>query len=393
MCRSKNHSNTHTTVYTHKHTYTYNTHCLQVTEWKHRAADFFPFKSKTTTIDFWDFSGDHNYHIIYSSFRCCSSMHLLVFNSQEFDKSDILRWLAGIQATSRERIPVVLVFTHLDKFPSRDARESYKRRVVQWLHSWQQGVHRGHSQFFAPLPQSVKNIFGDDLASSLEAPPTKSSAAAATGEEVDSQQTDDLPLLPNIHRVYFVNAVSGDGVGPLRKCLVKIASGSLAPELTGFSGFRMIGREVPAVYGQVELLLRHLRGRFRSLRREGEQRPFYTISELVQKKLRRPLTEGGIMERDFVAALNFLHEVGSVYCRTSLIRTPMGQKKVSVFCEVSSLKCAVLGAGKGVLFGDVSSIQECPYRGVPHTHVHTMSCIMHEQSPCILHTVYALCVC
>ena len=52
-----------------------------------------------------------------------------------------------------------------------------------------------------------------------------------------------------------------------------------------------------------------------------------------------------------------------MYSGTSLIRTPMGQKSVIV-SEVSSfqrLKCMqewpVLGVGKGVLFGEVSSVQ------------------------------------
>ena len=39
----------------------------------------------------------------------------------------------------------------------------------------------------------------------------------------------------------------------------------------------------------------------------------------------------------------------------------MGQKKVS-FIESAKV---VLGVGKGVLFREVSSVQGCPYRGVP----------------------------
>ena len=47
----------------------------------------------------------------------------------------------------------------------------------------------------------------------------------------------------------------------------------------------------------------------------------------------------------------------------------MGQKKCHCYSEVSSfqrLKCTqewyILGVGKGVLFREVSSVQECPYK-------------------------------
>ena len=203
---------------------------------------------------------------------------------------------------------MILVFTHMDKLATRERRDGFKRDVVHWLHSWQKSVldkNRPHS--LSSLPQSVKNIFGEDLASSFESQPSKPSVASATDEQ--ESPGEGLPLLPNVHKVFFVNAVTGDGVGALRKCLIKIASGSLTPELTGFSGFRMIGRDIPTMYVTVELIVRQLRGKFRSVRREGEQRPFYTMSELYHKKLRRALNDGGVTERDFAAALTFLHEV------------------------------------------------------------------------------------
>ena len=51
------------------------------------------------------------------------------------------------------------------------------------------------------------------------------------------------------------------------------------------------------------------------------------------------------------------------YGRTSLIWTPMGQKKVSllVISEVEMHARVVLGVGKGVLFREVSSVQEFNY--------------------------------
>ena len=65
-------------------------------------------------------------------------------------------------------------------------------------------------------------------------------------------------------------------------------------------------------------------------------------------------------------------ELGMYILYNILIRTPMGQKKCHC-CEVSSfqrLKCMqewyvytyILGVGKGALFREVSSVQECPHR-------------------------------
>lgn len=282
-----------------------------MSEWRHRGAEFFSFKPKLITVDFWDFSGDPNYHIIYTCFKCSTSLHLVVCDAQCFERVTLLRWLAGIQATLVERIPVIIVFTHIDKFTTREQRDSFRKDVIEWLHSWEGVIRKGRSRTASSIPQGVKNLYGDDMTSSFESLQGKISGGVLDDREVPP--AEDLPLLPAIHRVFFVNAVTGDGVGSLRKCLLKITSGSLSQEIASFSGFQMIGREIPTVYIQVEQIVRHLRLKFRSSRREGEQRPFYTISELMHKKLRRPLTEYGIMERDFVSALNFLHEVLSLF--------------------------------------------------------------------------------
>ena len=282
-----------------------------MTEWKHRGSDFFSFKTKQVTIDFWDFSGDPNYHIIYSCFKCSPSLHLVVCAANVFDRQDLLRWLTNIQATSAERIPVVIVFTHCDKFSSREQKDTFRKDVIRWLTAWERCVLKGHAHSFPTIQQSIKNLNGDEISSSLESQQTKD---ASTPDDQESSSSEDLPLLPIVHRIFFVNALTGDGVSALRKCLIKIASGSLSQELTGFSGFQLIGREIPSVYHQVEMMVRALREKFRNSRREGEQRPFYTVSELIDKKLKRPLSESGIELREFEAALNFLHEVCVCEC-------------------------------------------------------------------------------
>ena len=62
--------------------------------------------------------------------------------------------------------------------------------------------------------------------------------------------------------------------------------------------------------------------------------------------------------------MSLLHnEVDSShYSETSLIWTLMGQKKLISGVEIYAR--VVVGVGKGV-FLEVSSVQGCPYRGVP----------------------------
>lgn len=271
-----------------------------MSEWRHRGSEFFSFKSKQITIDFWDFSGDPSYHTIYSCFKCSTSLHIVTCNSQHFKKTHLLARLADIQATSVERIPVILVFTYFDRFSSREQKDVFRREVIDWIYSLQRFVHKGQSH---SVSQSGKNHQRVGTAGSND--PQSSREAS----ESQGSSTKGLPPLPLIHRVFFVNALTGDGVSAVRKCLVKIASGSLSQDVEGFSGFQMIGKEIPTTYHQVEMIIRQLREKFRTPRREGEQRPFYTMLELVYKKLKRPLSENGIEERDFAAALDFFHEV------------------------------------------------------------------------------------
>lgn len=279
---------------------------LQVSEWRHRSSDIFSFRSKSVTIDFWDFSGDPDYHTIYSCFSCTKSLHLVVCNSQHLNRNDLIRWLADIQSTSVERIPVIVVFTHIDEFPSREQKDMFRRKTLQWLQYQERRfstIARSYS-FGAARSQTIKNLYGEELTTSCE-----SLLVPKEPFEVQDAARDTIPLMPILHQVFFVSCPSGDGVSSLRKCLLKIVSGTIPPNLAGFSGFGMIGLEIPSVFLQVESLIRQLRGRFRSSRREGEQRPFYTMSELMYKKLKHPLKQMSLQEKDFFKALSFLHEV------------------------------------------------------------------------------------
>ena len=273
----------------------------QVVEWKYRGADLFSFRNKKLTFDLWDFSGDPDYQCIYTCFNCANSLHLIVWDARQ-DRKELVRWLSDIQSTSVQRIPVIVVFTHMDTFKLREQREEFKRRVVQWLdyHNGQFDSTNGAFSLLSSMSQTVRTLHGEEVLSSYEPPPE--------AFNVQDVCDDTIPLMPLVIKAHFVSNVSGDGLQKLKKTLYKVATGSLPQEILKFPGFQMIGQEVPALYTNVESLVRQLRSTFRCSQKEGEQKPFYTISELMDK-LQRPLKELHIREKDFTAALVLMHEV------------------------------------------------------------------------------------
>ena len=273
----------------------------QVVEWKYRGADLFSFRNKKLTFDLWDFSGDPDYHCIYACFNCANSLHLVVWDARQ-DRKELVRWLSDIQSTSVQRIPVIVVFTHIDTFKLREQKEEFKRRVIQWLgyHNSRFDSTNGAFSLMSSMSQTVRTLHGEEALSSYEPPPEAFNVQDVCG--------DTIPLMPLVIKAHFVSNMTGDGLPKLRKTLYKAATGSLTQGILNFPGFQMIGQEVPAVYANVESLIRQSRSTFRASLKEGEQKAFYSIPELMDK-LQRPLKELNIEEKDFTAALVLMHEV------------------------------------------------------------------------------------
>ncbi len=251
-------------------------------------------------FDLWDFGGDPDYRCIYSCFGCSNSLHVVVCDARK-STAELVRWLSDIQSSSVERIPVVVAFTHMDTFKTREQNQEFRRGIIQWLdhQNKQNDTTNGAFSLLASMTETIKNLQGDEMLSSYE-PRSAFRMQELCGEVI--------PLMPFVLKVVFVSNVTGDGIQSLRKCLYKVASGVLPHGLARHPGLQVVGQAVPSVYTSVEQLIRRLRNKFRSSRREGEQRPFYTVSEL-RDKLQRHLQELRVRESDFVYALKFLHEV------------------------------------------------------------------------------------
>lgn len=103
----------------------------------------------------------------------------------------------------------------------------------------------------------------------------------------------------------FVSCTGSEGISALRKIIYRIGTGGFRTTLPSLLSIAM---ELPTIYTQIESLVRQLRTHLRSLRNDGEQKPFYTLSEL-KECLRRPLKQLAVTGMDFYAALRLLHEV------------------------------------------------------------------------------------
>ena len=274
----------------------------QVVEWRYRGGDLLAFRNKYYTLDLWDFSGDPDYRSIYSCFNCSNCLHLVVCNATQGTR-DLARWLSDIQAVSTERLAVIVVFTHMDKLHPRERKEEFRRQTTQWLdyHNNQGDSSNGAFSLMSSMSQSVRSLQGEDMLSSYEPPQEVFDMQELCGEVI--------PLMPLVIKAHFVSSTTGENIPSLRKTLYRVASGAYHHHLVGgFHGFRLIGQLVPTVYCQVEYLMRQLRQRFHSSRREGEQKAFYSLTEL-QEKLRRQLSELRIDRTALVEGLKFLHEV------------------------------------------------------------------------------------
>ena len=107
------------------------------------------------TFDLWDFSGHPDFTSVYSCFNCHNSLHI-VFNIAE-ETDEIIRWLSDIQSLSPlHRVPVILVFTHMDKFETREEKE--KDREIPKIKG-----HQMLAQYF-PLVLPFNNLEEERIA-------------------------------------------------------------------------------------------------------------------------------------------------------------------------------------------------------------------------------------
>ena len=107
----------------------YHMYILQISQWHYKGEIL---RRKAVNIDFWDFSGSPKYKQIYTCFQCQESLHLAVF-SIHTETEEIIRWLSDIQSLAARRVPVLVVFTHMDTVATKEIRDDLKRKRTEWL--------------------------------------------------------------------------------------------------------------------------------------------------------------------------------------------------------------------------------------------------------------------
>jgi leucine-rich repeat kinase 1 len=279
---------------------------LEVTEWKYKGE---VLRRNQMTFDIWDFSGHSRYKYVYSCFQCSESLHIAVFNINT-ELSDMIQWLSDIQSFSSRRVPVLVVFTHMDMCPSRDAKETEKKKKLDWI-KYNTAVNEkpdsssAFTLLASTMSQTVKSL--QDLPHDHRQSVTEKLQSMLENQETIGELIPLMPLI--IGDPLFVSNVNNENISQLKKNLYRIANRSFR---TNYPVLDHVGIEVPSVYIQIENLIRQLRGHLKSVKTEGEQKPFYRFSDLTSR-LRRPLKQLDITCADFQAALRFFHERGVVY--------------------------------------------------------------------------------
>ena len=218
--------------------------------------------------------------------------------------SEIIRWLSDIQSQSVQRVPLLVVFAHMDKCSSRESKEEIKRKRTEWL---KYNLTINEKVDSSPAFALLTSTMSQTVKSLQDLPLERHSMYERLQQAFDVQEysSDIIPLMPFVLGTHFVSNSNNEGISQLRKVLYRIGTRSFR---TTHPVLQTIGIEVPTVYTQVESLIRQLRGHFKEVKTEGEQKAFYMFSEL-RDRLRRPLKQLDITGADFLAALRFLHEV------------------------------------------------------------------------------------
>lgn len=278
---------------------------LDVVEWKYKGSELFSFRSRWLTFDLWDFSGDPDLEFMYASFGCEKSLHVVVCNPTT-GVHDLVKQLSDLQSLCKERVLVIVVFTHMDQFKSREEKEKFKKTHLQWLcHHNKLG---GNSSFSLMATTSVRSLQGEEMLTSYEA------ADSMMQEWPDTAEVKglDIPLMPQILKIHFVSCSTGEGLPNLRKVLHKVGSGALLAQMAVSSPHTMLmTREVPTLYIQIEHALRQLRAG-RHDNHDSHQQVFYT-AEGLQKSLQTFLRTLKATPQDFTAAIEFIHQMGLIF--------------------------------------------------------------------------------
>lgn len=187
----------------------------QVSEWNYKGD---VLRRNMTTFDLWDFSGSTQYNFIYSCFDCQDSLHVAVFDINT-GYSEIIRWLSDAQSLTSQRIPMLIVFTHMDRLTSREAKEIEKKKRIDWI-KYNLAVNEkpdsspAFTLLASGMSQSVKSL--------QDIPHERYSFNERVQQVLEQQQEasegDLIPLMPFIiGDPFFVNNVSSEGISNLKK--------------------------------------------------------------------------------------------------------------------------------------------------------------------------------
>ena len=226
-----------------------------------------------------------------------------------------------MSASPKTKVPVVVVFTQMDRLKKS---EEYRSEVERYLDVKASSIQSNRlddlstlsTSLQPPLPVPVASLQGAGDQSFREH--AREQGTNSSRERGSDQERDPCHLLAlsNVTQLFFVSGSTGENVGGVRKYLFKMAIKLAEPDMA--PGLQLIGRDVPLVYSRMEQLIKEFRVKSRAGRWNGEEggrakgKPFVTFWEA--KRLLQPhLNDANLTESDFKCAFKFLHEVSALY--------------------------------------------------------------------------------
>ena len=211
---------------------------------------------------------------MYHHFPAVGTVHFLVLNIQN-QSNDLFKWLIDIQCRRRTLVPVVIVFTHLDKITSKAERDHVCQERLAWIAEHIIGHHGAMMQ---------KDILTNSLRSFTDSHNRYDSNGYLFCAVSTHQTGSAAHLMPYIMAVAFVSNTTGYGISQLRSRVFKTLTEPI-PNLRPILGPLGMGINVPAAYIELSQVVYNLRLQGQRSSSRGNEPFLYSIDDLKKRIL------------------------------------------------------------------------------------------------------------
>ena len=224
----------------------------------------------------------------------------MVLNIQS-PHQDLFRWLIDIQCRRSTPVPVIIVFTHLDKIGSKAEREQYFQERLDWIAEHITGNHA------AVLRKADHTSFTNSLRTITDSHRRLDGNVYQFSNVCMHQTGSAAHLMPSIVDVAFVSNVTGSGIPQLRSRLYKTLTEPVQMLLPILGPLGM-GITVPAAYVELSQVVYNMRLQSQRSSSRGNEPFLYTVADLDNKIM---LQAKNRLKCELLPVLQFMKQVST----------------------------------------------------------------------------------